>query len=635
MIAEKIGLEIFKKALPSIQSKLGLIKEELEHYSENKLIPYIVDSYNSLNQSTSQLFRNKGYKIDQLYVPLTLVDTERNTHKIDKFPTELFNTSSKVLINDSAGMGKSTALKMLFRYSVDEGKQIPFYVDLKSLIKDESVLSIEDYILDTFPSFLNQPSKPFLLTLLEETPFLFLFDGADEVPDKYKPLVFNTVLKFCTIAKNCSFVVATRDEDKILSAFNSFESFSINPLLIEEAYELLRKYQFKDVKAKDLISELEKDENKPVIEFLKNPLLTTLLYTAYAYKRKIPLKKNLFFSQIFEALYENHDATKIGYLTREKKSGLDIDNFEKILSHLAYISRVKEKLEYTKNELLELVSEISQSHPTVDFDTRGFVDDLISSVPVLRRDGLTLSWQHKSIQEFLFVRFLFLMFKDEKREQILNKIISGENVGRYKLVLDIIYDEDEELFHKVITKSVMNFCMRFSESRCHSKDSLVDSLNLFYRYISSPVQDLISEEAFGEIINSDLNDSVDKFVLIKKEVENSFSLDSFDMSSAHIRWSSPGIGYASLYESPLTVCLSVLYDKGSSFVNKYSIEDNYSDNKLELVENCSRLGSLVELNELGIQTDIFILDIEECQGFLRFLDEKLSKREQSLELLDF
>jgi len=242
---------------------------------------------------------------------------------INKFPKRLFESNNKILINDNAGVGKSTVLKMMFRYAIDESLEIPFYIDMKSLIKGEELISIEDYIIESFPSFKNIPSKDFLHRHLGDGTYLFLFDGADEVPDKVKEPVYREVKRFCTAVSNSKFVIATRDEDIILSAFNEFKSHSINPLKKHEAYALLRKYEFKDVKADELISEIEKDENSGISEFLANPLLTTLLYTAYVYKRKIPLKKSLFFHQIYNSLYENHDATKIGFLTREKKSGLD------------------------------------------------------------------------------------------------------------------------------------------------------------------------------------------------------------------------------------------------------------------------------------------------------------------------
>lgn len=633
MVTEKFFLEVFKNSIPSIKEKFGLLKEEVEHYSENKLLPYITRNYKALNESTSQLFRNKGYEIDQLYVPLTLYDYKEKNYKIDSYPHDLLRSESKILINDSAGMGKSTVLKMIYKYSIDEHKNIPFYIDLKSLIRAEKVTSVENYILDTFPSFINQPSRQFFFTLLEETPFLFLFDGADEVPDKYKTDVFKSVQDFCSIANQCSFIVATRDEDKILSAFNSFKSYSIKPLEKDEAYSLLRKYQFKDVKAENLITELEKKVNEPVLEFLKNPLLTTLLYTAYGYKRKVPLKKSLFFAQIFESLYENHDATKIGYLTREKQSGLDIDNFEKILSHLAYVSRLQEKLEYTKPELLALIKGIAKSHPTVEFDPRGFVDDLISRVPVLRRDGLTLSWQHKSIQEYLFVRFIFIVLKEKNREALLVKLTTSKSISRFKLVLDIIYDENEELFHNIITKRILEYSLgKLNESKTSNIDK---SLELFYRYISGPIDKILPYKKYIKFKKIESESGGGKFDLIRDEINNQFDTDDFIIFNSNIKWDASGTSYYSLYESGYVTCLEVLSGKPISFVDTINIYGQTNKNIPDYIQNFNRRGTLKELSSLGITSEIYVLDIGKCKKFIEQFDEKIEKRNESLNFLDF
>ncbi|AYO23125.1 hypothetical protein D0856_24825 [Vibrio owensii] len=167
--------------------------------------------------------------------------------------------------------------------------------DLKTLIKDDRVADVVDHLVDIFPSFTNVPSKEFVKCNLENSAYLFLFDGADEVPDKHKAQLFKKINEFTDKAKHCKFIVATRKEERIKSNFLNFFSFNIKPLEKNEAYTLLRKCNFENVNAEKLIEEIEKPENQAVSEFLANPLLTTLLYTAYAYKRAIPLKKNLFY----------------------------------------------------------------------------------------------------------------------------------------------------------------------------------------------------------------------------------------------------------------------------------------------------------------------------------------------------
>lgn len=632
MLQEKILFEVVKRALPTIQKKLLLTKEELEHYSKNKLIPYICNSYEKLNQSTSQLFRNTGYRISELYVPLTLISTNGESYLINKLPLGLLKQTSRVLIKDSAGMGKSTLLKMIFRYAVDCGEIIPFYIDLKSLVKGQKVLSVHDYILQSYPTFKETISKDFLLTLFQEVPYLFLFDGADEVPEPHKKDVFDSVLEFCEKASNSIYFVATRDEDKILSAFNSFESHSIQVLKQEEAFTLLRKYQFKDVSAENLINEIQKPENNSVLEFLENPLLTTLLYTAYSYSRNVPLKKSLFFSQIYEALYANHDATKIGYLTRHKKSGLSINEFERVLSHLAFISRIKEKLEYTRPELIALLDDIAQSHPTLSFDSRSFIDDLISTVPVMRRDGLNYAWQHKSIQEYFFVRYLFIVASEEQRNKMIIKLLSANNVQKFKLILDILYDVDEELFHQTVTKSLLSYWNKNSATRTLGNSYIDDSINMFYRYLSGPLSEIAELFDLTTVdIKERNNDEV--FDLMSSEFDKMHGANNYNMCYASIRSNETFKSYSAFYESHWSTPLEILFSKHAPFVSLRK-SDHFIDEVNSSVQNLSRLGSISELETTDITFTLFLLNVSQCRAFITELEKKINIRKEQFDIAD-
>lgn len=620
MITEATVGEVIKSTFPYLKNRFGLLNEELEHYSSNAFTPYLIRKYNSLNESTSQLFRNKGYKINELYVPLTIQEPEEESNfRIDDFPDELFQKDTKILVKDSAGMGKSTILKMIYRYAFDSHK-IAFYIDLKSLINNGEVLAVEDYLQHELPDFKKDISKEFLLKLFSENKFYFMFDGADEVPDKYKEALFLKVISFCEKLKNSFFIVATREEDSVLSSFHSFKSYSINALEKEEAYELLRKYEFKDVKAEFLIEELEKGKNRPVLEFLKNPLLTTLLYTAYTYKKKIPLKKNLFYSQVFSALYENHDATKIGYLTRKKHSGLDIDDFEKILSHLAFNSRVLEELEYTRTELLKKLTKIAESHPTIEFTPSSFIKDLTTSVPVFRKDGNSYIWQHKSIQEYFYVRFLDLVLNDEQKKKVVSNILEQDDLKKYRFILDILFDEDEEFFHNFITRDVLKFTKKTMDECEYNLQEA--ALNVFYKYssnLSVNIQD--KDNKTIDILFDDIQDTIQKDYSIPEQYSSQamkFSLGEKNRATVSL-----------IFSHSYVTILMILCEKNCSFVKEYTCEHENIEESVS-VSNLEKKGDLSELMKLGLRADVYILDIKGCESYLIDLDKKLSERDRLL-----
>ncbi|WP_025565781.1 NACHT domain-containing protein, partial [Vibrio parahaemolyticus] len=555
---EKLLLELMKISTPSALKWLSSKKEEYEHFCSNKLLPCVASQYEKLNVSTSMLFRNQGYQIEHLYVPLTVHHSAPNEDLeicVDRYPSALFDFSRKVLICDSAGMGKSTLLKMIYRYAIADVAEIPFYIDLKTLVHNESVESIEDHLLRTFPSFKDTPSKDFFTKLLEENKYLFLFDGADEVADKFKDDVFRAVNTFCDKAKNSKIVVATREEDFILSSFYDFRLFRINNLTIECAFELLRKYEFKDCVAENLIKEIKSDKNATIKEFLQNPLLTTLLYTAYSYSRKVPLKKSLFYKQVYHALYENHDATKQGFLTREKKCGLDIDDFESIVSTLAYSSRFNEQLEYKREQLKDIINDIADRQTTIKFDKRGLLSDLTAAVPLLRRDGLNFRWQHKSIQEYFFVRHILLSKKDEKKREILTKMLSSKRSNSFMLSFDILYDEDEDLFHDVCTRAILKYAKHYIANSNNKDNNDESSYSAFYAiYRSKEVGEDLKKLRHGDNIQN-ISNKYCKLLNIE-----GFKINFLSNTMVHL-------------ERPESVILKVLKSKQSELVRRVAEHD--------------------------------------------------------------
>lgn len=561
---EKTLLSLASRSYPSIVSYLKLQKENLEHYCEHKFLPYIVDQYEQLNLSTTILFRHQRQNISDIYIPLTLITPdEEEYYKIDSFPHFLIKRKNKILINDNAGMGKSTLLKMIFRYAIDSGKCIPFYIDLKTLIKDDKVIDVVDHLVDIFPSFTNVPSKEFVKCNLENSAYLFLFDGADEVPDKHKEKLFKKINEFTNKAKHSNFIVATRKEEKIKSNFLSFFNLNIKPLEIEEAYKLLRKCNFENVNAEKLIEEIKKPENEAVSEFLENPLLTTLLYTAYAHKRAIPLKKNLFYKQIYDALYEGHDATKSGYFYREKKSHLNISHFEEILSSLAFKGRSEEKLEYRKHELEEIIRSISLTHPTINFSPRDFMEDIIVNVPVFKKEGDLYSWQHKSIQEYFFVRRVALEKDNQKKKKLISNIVNNPKSYKFKVVLDILYDECEVLFHDSATRCLLKVMQNGGMTIQNDVKIDLDDFDILYKYACAPRSD---KRLCMLTYDDDVFSKVDLIIRAEFEEElKTYVTDGYTMSNSE---------FIAYFEHPCSIVADILFEKKHDFISLAVKEPN-------------------------------------------------------------
>lgn len=267
--------------------------------------------------------------LEDLYIPLTVIPNSNGVEQhekgilIDSYKKNFLPTHNRVLITDTAGMGKSTLMKFLFLQCIKTQCAIPIFIELRHLTQNKSILALIEQQLNIGAN--EQEASYFKRTQIERLiklgGLVFFLDGYDEIPVKDREKV-TTDLKLFIDSFPKNIISITSRPETGLSAFPSFKQYTIRPLTKEESFSLIKKYDKDGSKSQQLIERLKGKEFRSVMEFLKNPLLTTLLYRCYEYKQNLPLKKHIFYRQVFDALFDWHDASKDGYNTREKNPNL-------------------------------------------------------------------------------------------------------------------------------------------------------------------------------------------------------------------------------------------------------------------------------------------------------------------------
>lgn len=437
------------------EKKINTEKEvsELEHALKN----YIETSYNKNIWMNTIVFRTQPKEIYELYVPLTIVGDQREII-VDNYPKRHLEELKKIAVIDSAGMGKSTLLKWMFINCIHHNIGIPMFIELRRLNKDNTLI---DEITRELNSFnLNIPKK-LMNDLIMQGDFVFFFDGYDEVPLESNKEVTTDLQNFISKAHKNTFVLSSRHQASIES-FVDFYKFHIKPLSTEEAFDLIRKYDNNSELSKKLINVINQDNIlNDLDEFLTNPLMISLLYKGFNHKQVIPLKKNLFYRQVYDALFEDHDLTKGGAFVHEKLSNLDSDNFHSVLRALAFISMKLGKIEYSKDELIQLLSR-SQKQTKITFTGNLFLKDLISSVPLFYKDGDLYRWKHKSLQDYFAAQFICMDSK-EHQKNILNDLYNNKNFDLFINVLDLSFDADFKTFRNTLILNFLREADQFSE----------------------------------------------------------------------------------------------------------------------------------------------------------------------------
>ena len=464
--------------IPKIKSVVK--KFSLDNIDETKIEEnfdtYLTQRYEKFLVIDTLVFPNKQTLLEILYQPLTL---KGNCYKnksieilVDNYPKELMPEYIRVLIEDTAGMGKSTISKKLFLSIIKQQAGIPVLIELSQINSKNSILK---EIQNQLSPIGKKISQDLILKLINEGEFIFLFDGFDEISLDDRDYAIRELHRFIEKANHNYFLITSRPEDS-LTSFGDFQKFKVKPLEKGEAYSLLAKYDNYSYKpiAKKLIKQLNDNSQDSLQEFLHNPFLVSLLYKSFEYKKDIPVKKSQFYQQVYDALFETHDLSKEGYLKRDKYSNLHIDDFERVLRYIGYFSSIDNKVEYDKNGIIKYINRAKEHLQDLSFRPSDFLKDLLKTVPLFKKEGNYYKWGHKSLQDYFAAKFLWIDSK-EAQVEILEKIYNDPKNKRFYNVLDIFYELDQRTFDSTIIKWLLTDFFEFSESH-YSFYSKPDSL---------------------------------------------------------------------------------------------------------------------------------------------------------------
>jgi hypothetical protein len=433
-------LERLKDKL-SIEYKKNIVGIE-KYFTE-----YFERTYTKYSIINTLVFNNSELLLKDLFIPLTIkqVSDQNKLIKIDGFPFKIAKDNKKILITDTAGMGKSTLVKRILLDVIDKAIGIPIIIELRRLNKDKTILNELHEQLSSINKIFDEK---LLLELLTDGDFIFFLDGFDEIALADRDKVTRDIQQFTSKA-NCNRFFMTSRPESALSSFGDFQQFSIEPLKKIQAYQLLKNYDSNGKISTLLIKKLKQSEFRNIDEFLTNPLLVSLLFTAFEYKQVIPFKKHIFYRQVYDANFEAHDLTKGDSYMHDKYSQLDIDDFHRVMRHLGFSCLKIQKIEFSKDELLSLITQSQLFCTGLKFKESDFLKDLISTVPLFTKDGIYYRWSHKSLQEYFAAQFIYLDSK-EFQIKILEKISQGSDVDKYYNILDIYYDIDFKSFRDII-----------------------------------------------------------------------------------------------------------------------------------------------------------------------------------------
>jgi hypothetical protein len=262
-----------KPKLVILHKYLKIDKAVFENALSTKFDEYLRRTYEKLSFINVLVFQNQQKKLEEIYIPLTVQKVQGATHiLINGYKSNFLPEHKRVLIRDTAGMGKSTLLKFLFLSCITSNKGIPIFIELRKVGIDESILK---YICNELNPLDDEFDKDFILKLIKQGDFVFFLDGYDEIPFSQRDVVTRNLQDFISKASNNLFILSSRP-DSSLASFQSFQEFNIQPLKMKEAFRLLKRYDRGGELSTEIIKKLNEGLLENLREFLANPFLVSL-----------------------------------------------------------------------------------------------------------------------------------------------------------------------------------------------------------------------------------------------------------------------------------------------------------------------------------------------------------------------
>ena len=401
----------------------GYLDEKLQIKLRTAYTNYLERTLSRYSKAKSFFIRDKPVDLYEYYVPIGL---RCGTYKLtDPSPTSCFRRSTRIVITGSGGCGKSILMRHLFLCSILDGQYVPIFVELRDLNSREMDFRVlVEHILEQHHFDI---SGSYLTGALEAGHLVLFLDGYDEVYPTRRPKLIRDIRTWSEKYPKCPIALSTRPDD-VVQSLDEFLIYSVMPLDLGRALELIAKLPYDDDIRQKFSEDLKRGMFQQHRSFLSNPLLLSIMLLTYGENAEIPKKLSVFYNQAYEALFQRHDASKGGF-RRKRKTELDIQDFARIFALFCLQTYEKRLFKMSSLQALEFIDK-ARTRLDYDFLPENYLSDLLSATCLVVEDGLEIMFTHRSFQEY-FVSVYIVSASDEIQCILMNrywKYVISDNV---------------------------------------------------------------------------------------------------------------------------------------------------------------------------------------------------------------
>lgn len=433
-------VKMFNELFKLFNGIFNILGDEVKQIFHNKVLEYQAELYNRNLFLKPIITSGKIINFQKIYISPKILDEGNNQTVLLSDPIKFINSNQFSLFIGQPGYGKSMLLRYFFINSVQKQWKIPIKIELRYLNEFDG--NLIEYIKEKILFQEIAVSSSTMENVLSSGNFLFLFDGVDELGNKNQMGILKSIDLFSEKYSKNTFVITSRPNSNV-SNLSIFKVFRMLPFDLNETLLFAEKYQqvlnFKNYEKLELSI-----RNFHQKEFLSNPLLLSLYLLVFHINSLIPKKASVFYKQVIDILFFEHDlSSKAGFL-RELRSNLDRRQIEQIIEEFSMISYFEETIVFDINYLDIKIKQIRNRISGFDFEVHNLIYDLVSNLGILIEDGLKYTFPHKSIQEYFTTQYILTQNNREKKIKFYKKIneMLIINSGYYSNILSLLFELD-------------------------------------------------------------------------------------------------------------------------------------------------------------------------------------------------
>ncbi|MFW0714436.1 NACHT domain-containing protein [Pedobacter sp. N23S346] len=417
-----------------------LLNAEWKNLFEFGLSDYLHSQTQKFYFTNTFIHRNEKVVFKNIYHPIKASYKKLTADFADI--ESAFDEYKYITIIGSAGSGKTTLTKYIYLKTIEERKKIPILIELRNL--NDYDHGIENLISEKILKTRIKPNDITLTRALQSGKFLFLLDGYDEIFSEKNQEINRQIELFIDTYPLNNYLITTRPGSGIEN-FPRFYDFKVCELQNEDVTHFITRLVDEEEKRNRIIKTIK--ENQNYSEYLRNPLLLSMFIMAFENHPEIPKRKSAFYRNVFDTLYSKHDGITKNSFLREKKTKMQLDDFENILSILCYLTLLEGSYDFTHEKLYDYLQKIKTTF-SLKYDTDALIHDLRTSISILVLDGFEYRFPHRSMQEYFTAFFISRLPTEKKQKAYSNlattflKSSTGDNFTLWSLCLEL----DENTF---------------------------------------------------------------------------------------------------------------------------------------------------------------------------------------------